>query len=157
MHKHTAKSEQFFDRSGNESTKPGRTGLDLLGLGAGVEEYMTPLQRREALLVKRASNEERLKRVNAELKPKLNYDLAQAFITRRSELVLEHQEIMKALTLVNAELGRYKSAPNIGEEIIAVCRERCTKPQWQIIMKEAMQRYDKLLKDQNDPHHTRGL
>lgn len=148
MHKHTAKSEQFFERSGNEATKPGRTGLDLLGLGAGVEEYMTPLQRREALLVKRSSLEAQFKRLNAELKPTLDYDLAQAFKLRRKELSLQMQEVLNALSAVNAELGRNKNLPEIGREIIAVCRERFTKPEWEIIMKEARRRYDQLIKDQ---------
>lgn len=145
MYKSTARGEQFLTRTGSESTKGSRKGFGLLG--GGEDEVLTPEQQRNALVAVLASLRPRLTFLNDELKAKRSWKVYQSLKEQRDELVRQQMEIQGRLAEVNQLCkGRY-ARQDLGHFIIDVVRERMTKPEWEIVMREAKRRYDEQEKE----------
>ncbi len=122
MHKSTARAEQFHSRSGNESTKPSRTGANLLGWG---DDYLSSL-----------SNEEQ----RDSLKRRLTYlmGLKNEGHTGKS-IGLEMQEIHRRLGELRPRI-KSERANEIPSLFMDICRERMTNPEFKLILDEANRR-----------------
>lgn len=122
MHKSTARSEQFFGRTGNESTKGSRKGYSILGGGEDVVAHLTPEQQRNNL-------QTRLKWLVAVR--------AASGLTNAEKTELHH--IQKALNKLRPVLNSRKPR-DIPQFFLDVCRERLSPVQFKLIMDEAAER-----------------
>lgn len=151
MYKGAASKEQYLGRTGSFSTRPSAKGVDRLNLGAGQEEIMTPKQQREALTSARTSLLARIEHLKR-LRPNLTSVQARMEMnTTLRDLGLEYQGICNKLSALKPLLSHHANGKaDIGEYIINVCRERFTKPEWEIVMKEARKRYDNAVAEQEN-------
>ena len=122
----TARAEQFYERSGSESTKPSRKGFSLLGGGENPCDHLTPEERRASLVQKWK---------------KLQGDLAEAKRGKnKRQLRAICQEITETGLAINAIRPKRASSRDVTGHFVDVCREMMTKPQFNAIMDEANRR-----------------
>lgn len=132
----TAKADQFRDRSGNESTKPSRSGRNLLGWGDA--EALTIPQQRDAARVAVKQAQAALTEIKAAIKlDKKNPRL----IERRSELLQRFTEITNDLRALNAAMGSVTPNHDLGDYLIEMFRARVTKTQWEVILADARKQF----------------
>ena len=141
MIKGQAAGEQFLTRTGSFSTHGSRTGVDLLGLGAGEEEELTPQQQREAIRQARIPIEIELANIKVALIPSLPYKVALALRNRRRELGLQLTDLNAQAAALNATHALRRKG-DLGAFIIDTVRKRMTKPEWRALIIEAQARLD---------------
>jgi hypothetical protein len=122
----TAKAEQFYSRTGSESTKGSRKGFSLIGGGENPLAHLTPEERRDSL-------KQKLKGLNAELV------LVKKGRDKRRLLQLG-QEIAQTCSEINQLRPKRISGVEVTDHFIDICRETMTKPQFSAIMDEANRR-----------------
>lgn len=153
MIKSTARSEQLRSRSGNFSTHSSHTGNDLLGLGNGEEEKLTPAQEIEVLRLVRKKKTELIQKL------KLKKEQSQ----KPGECAGLGKEIRKlnvACGQIDRDLYRLKLLTKtnekieLGQFILEIFKERTPKIVWQIVVKEAQARYDEELRKQHHDSNT---
>ena len=142
----TARSEQFMDRSGNESTKGSRKGYSILGGGENPANLMTTFQDRQNRLAA-VRSKLRLLQIEAtktkEVIVKNRLKKNQAFfeaVERKASLSVEITALHTELTTIKSE---YLGAPEKGSvqrHFVDVCRERMTKAQFRLNFDEAVRR-----------------
>lgn len=140
MFKSTSNTEQFLARSGSYSTRGSRTGLDLLGIGA--PEELTPAQQREALLVAHKKLVAEVIEINAKLaiRPRPPQKFTKELERRREEIGQQIKDHCTQLSQFKKDLAL--KTPDLGHFIIEVVREKMTRPEWAVVLKEAQRRLD---------------
>lgn len=128
MIKGQAKAEQFYTRSGSESTKGSRKGFGLLGGGEDVLAHLAPEEKRASLVQK-------FKALQIEL-----VEVKKGRDKRRlQQIISEITTTQEAISAIRPK--RVSSDPQaIANLFIDVCREMMTKPQFNAIMDEANRR-----------------
>lgn len=137
MNKGQSQNESFLQRSASFATHGSRSGANLLGWGES--EVLTDTQRREALILAKINICSQLSEVNKQLKTTLPYKVVQ-------EKALLRRELKEKLDGIEAGLSECKKVlpvvlPDMGECIIKLLKERMTRPQWECVIKEALERY----------------
>lgn len=122
----TAKAEQFYQRSGSESTKGSRKGFSLLGGGDNPLDYMTDEQKRDSLVKVWKGLQVRIE----EAKKHRN----------KAEIANIGRQISECGLAINAIRAKRRSAPDVAQFFIDVCRETMTRPQFNSVMDEANKR-----------------
>lgn len=131
----TAKSEQFRERVGSDATKGSRKGY-----AEGGENPLTQLSQEE----QRGSLVAVLKGLLSELEvAKLGRDPHRVKQLGRRIYELNNQ--------INAMRPKRRSSHLIGDYFVDVCREQMTKPQFNLVMDEACERYRKALAQRGTP------
>lgn len=143
MLKATATAEQFFTRSGNESTKGSRKGYSLLGGGENpadlMDEHQDRQNRREAIKARlRLLHEDATKQkeiiVNTRFKkPPAFY----AAVQRKATIAVEITELTKELTAIKAEYMVMPDKKSVQAHFVDICRETLTKAQFRAILRQA--------------------
>lgn len=142
MFKSTANADQHATRSASFSTRGSQRGLDLLNVGAGVDETLTVVQQRDALRARLAQLKGQLTSINAEINIASTLYKKRELNDKRSTVVAETLEVEKKLgTIKQADIAR-RSRQDLGYFLIEICRENMTKPQWAATLTEAQRRYD---------------
>jgi hypothetical protein len=123
----TAKAEQFFTRSANESTKGSRKGFDLLGGGEDPLSVLTTEEQRDSLVARYKGLQKQLEAAKAKgdkaLIKSIGFDIAN---TSRE---------------INGCRPKTRSSPEVGQFFIDICREQMPKLQFHQIMDEASRRW----------------
>lgn len=139
MYKSTAAAQQFMERSGNFSTHATRGGRNMLG--GGEKETMTPIQKRDALIVRHKKLTEELIQINFQRKSAATERQRQLLKALKKEKGIEYQALCAQLKSANEECGRYNKV-DLGHFLIEVMRERLTRPEWEMVSKEARRRFE---------------
>jgi len=140
MYKSTAASQQFMERSGNFSTHGSRTGRNLLS--GGECEVMTPTQRRDALVAKHKMLTDEMIQINLQRESAVTVRQKQAINSLKKTKGIEYKKLCDDIKNANDECGRYSKAVDLGHFLIEVMRERMTKPEWDMVSKEARRRFE---------------
>jgi hypothetical protein len=142
----TAKAEQFFTRSANESTKGSRKGFDLLGGGVNPTSILSldeKLQnQRKALiaelqlLVQEAKELDAIKFANSKKKNRAFFDATQ----RIKDLKIRQGVIAAELTKLKAQTPSPIRQETLERCFMDVAVETLTKAQFSTLLKAARQR-----------------
>lgn len=140
MYKSTAASQQFSERSGSFSTHSSRTGRNLLG--GGEEEILSPIQKRDVLIANHKKSTEEIVKINEELQKSIPLSLRQKLKALKRVKGIEYQKLCFDLKEANEACGRVPKSMDIGHFLIEVMKERLTRPEWELVKKEAEKRFD---------------
>lgn len=149
MHKNSTASKQFMNRSGSYSTHGSRTGRNLLGWEE--PEEMTDEQKRESAASAKRNIDAQISALSAEIKEgggtrlehKLKLDKRDALRSAATELGFVLRELA---------INRRPRHVDLGECIIEIIKSRITKPEWEIILKQA----NELLNSKNAEYKIKG-
>lgn len=142
MSKAMHKGQAFISRSASFSTHGSRSGLNLLGWGE--REAMSDIQKRDAALA-------RLNQVRVELVAMKEQKAAgrvfndSAFAQKLRLLKGEHGRLCQFLADIKRD-GKQEMR-HLAHYIVDVIKERVTKPEWELILKEALTRSNKAISD----------
>lgn len=137
MSKAMHKGQAFISRSASFSTHGSRSGLNLLGWGE--REAMSDIQKRDAALA-------RLNQVRVELVAMKEQKAAgrvfnePAFAQKLRSLKGEHGRLCQFLADIKRD-GRQEMR-HLAHYLVDVIKERLTKPEWEILLREATRRFD---------------
>lgn len=152
MHKGASSKQQHLNRAGSFSTRGSGRGLDLLGLGAGVEESIDPEQRQQILRAKLQQNKDMVLRLNDRMTNRLPRNTYLAVHSERKQLQAQNVEIEQELRAIKNTLVGSRNA-DLGNFILEVCQETMTKPQWAAIRAEAERRQAAVLQKEENVLH----
>lgn len=147
MHKSTAQAEQFYTRTGNESTKPSRKGFSLLGGGESPVAVLTDEQQHES---RRAAIVRELERLKVEGSAAKN-DIRRCLDRNNRgpvyhEALARKKRIAKRLSELQAEFSEMKKrypGRDLRSFFIDICKERLSPVLYEQIMNEAKARATK--------------
>lgn len=128
MMKSTAQAEQFYTRSGSQSTKGSRKGFSLLGGGEDVLAQLTPDQQRASLVACLDG-----------LRDELNTAKLQQDPVRVKHISVQIAQVELMLRQRFPKQRKFDSE-TFPDFFMEVCREMMTKPQYKAIVDEAKRR-----------------
>lgn len=138
MNKGQSQNTSFVTRTGSFATHASRTGRNLLGWEE--DEIMSPTEQLDALKKVVSELQSQLTELNAELKAtvpfgqhKAKHKLREELKARFTEVSIEIAQVRKLVPDRQEDLGHF---------IIELMRERLTKPEWDILIREAQRRFD---------------
>lgn len=149
MYQSTSKAEQFYNRSGSESTKGSRKGYSLLGEGENptsvLSEDQKMMNERASLVARKMECERNLHLLNLEIRKE------SMLRTRRFKEALNERDAVKVeLTGVMAGLSAIKSRREstavpgrVESHFMDICREIMTRGQFRILFDQARERAEK--------------
>lgn len=145
----TAKSEQFYERSGSEATKGSRSGANLLGWGESPLAFLTDKERDAAIKASLLADQTHLQIEATALAAILSQSARPGFRPNEGFYVAaaRKQAIKGELTSIAAQLSQLKAkhsppvdSTKLPDFFLDVSREYLTKAQFQLVMNEAHRR-----------------
>lgn len=137
MSKAMHKGQSFVSRSASYSTHASRTGRNLPGWGEA--EAMNVVQQRDAALARLRQVQEQLVEMK-ERKASGRVHNLPAFTAQSKSLKAEHGRLCEFLATIKQ--GKKKEMRHLAHYVVDVIQERLTKPEWEVLLKEAMRRFD---------------